>query len=75
MSGTVLNTYYINPLNSCKNPIRWVLVSLLILPVKKLRLREVKNLLRIRCLVSDGVRIKSLDSQSPNVLPFLNAEE
>lgn len=73
MSGTVLNTYNISPLNSCNNPIRRVLVSLP--PHFTNEEIEVRNLLRITQLVSGGARIKSLDCQSPNVLPFLNAEE
>ena len=75
VSGLVLNINNINALNYCKNPIRQVLISLHILQMRKLRLREVRNLLKITQLVSGGVRIESLDSQSPNVLPFLIREK
>ena len=56
-----------------KNPISKELISLPILQMRKLRLREVTNLLKITQLVSVGVRIESLNSQSPKVLPLPNA--
>ena len=57
-----------------KNPISKELISLPILQMRKLRLREVTNLLKITQLVSVGVRIESLNSQSPKVLPLPNAD-
>ena len=46
-----------------KNPIRKELISLPILQMRKLRLREVRNLLKVTQLVRVGVRIESLNSQ------------
>ena len=57
-----------------KNPIRKELISLPILQMRKLRLREVRNLLKVTQLVRVGVRIESLNSQWPNVLLFPNGD-
>ena len=62
-------------MNYYKNPIRKELISLPILQMRKLRLREVRNLLKVIPLVSVRVRIESLNSQSPNVLPFANGDK
>ena len=43
--------------------------------MRKLRLREVRNLLKVIPLVTVRVRIESLNSQSPNVLPFANGDK
>ena len=62
-------------MNYYKNPIRKELISLPILQMRKLRLREVRNLLKVIPLVTVRVRIESLNSQSPNVLPFANGDK
>ena len=62
-------------MNYYKNPIRKELISLPILQMRKLRLREVRNLFKVIPLVSVRVRIESLNSQSPNVLPFANGDK
>ena len=62
-------------MNCYKNPIRKELISPPILQMRKLRLREVRDLLEVIPLVSIRVMIESLNSQSPNVLPFANGDK